>query len=118
MTEDTQTQHSEFANVALQDYKDAVARRTLLFNRVMWFLIIDAVFFFIALIWAACTIAYGNGDWHLFAAALMPGALGAIVAVMALKAVFRMPVQDGFQMQDLAPGYETWRGAASDLSGD
>ena len=107
-----------FADVALCDYRDAVNRRRWLFLGVSIFLIFDAIVFFGALFWASHSIACGHGDWHLYASALLPGGLGAIVSVMALKAVFRVPQKDGLKSEDLAPGLETWKGAVGDLSGD
>ncbi len=109
---------SEFAQLALRDYRESVLRRQWLFWGVAAFLVIDALVFFVALCWASWAIAYKDGDWHLYASALLPGALGAVIAVMALKAVYRMPKQESLQMEDMAPGYETWKGVASDLSGD
>ncbi len=110
--------NNEYAQLALRDYRESVLRRQWLFLGVAIFLAIDAAVFFLALCWASWVIAYHDGEWHLYASALLPGTLGAVIAVMALKAIYRVPKQDGLQMEDLAPGYETWKGAASDLSGD
>ncbi len=115
---DSKDNIGEFADVALRDYRDAVNRRRWLFLGVSIFLIVDAVVFFIALCWASYSIVCRGGDWHLYASALLPGALGAVVSVMALKAVFRVPQQDGLRSEDLAPGLETWKGAVGDLSGE
>jgi hypothetical protein len=108
----------ELSRITLRDYHDGVRRRQWLFLGVSIFLVVDALVFFAALGWASWMVGARGADWHVYASALLPGALGAVLAVMSLKAVYRMPQSEGLQSEDLAPGYETWKGTATDLSGD
>ena len=109
--------NDSLADVALRDAHNAANRRHWLFIGVSVFLVVDALAFFLALIWASWSVSNGR-DWHVYASALLPGALGAVIAVMALKAVFRVPRNGGSDMDDLSPGLESMKDMTREFSGD
>ena len=111
------TENDSLADVALRDAHNAANRRHWLFIGVSVFLVVDALAFFVALAWASWSVFHGK-DWHVYASALLPGALGAVIAVMALKAVYRVHRNDGPAMDDFAPGLGNMKDMTRELSGD
>ncbi len=117
MTEQEKNEDTNLLDVALRDAHNAANRRHWLFIGISIFLVVDAIAFFVALFWASWSVSNGK-DWHVYASALLPGALGAIIAVMALKAVYRVPQNGGSDLDDLSPGLGNVKDMTRELSGD
>ena len=85
-------------NLVLKEYQEANRRRKILFWGIVGFLALDALAFFVLLFWVFCLMANNEGaDWHLMGFAVIPGALLATIALMAMRAVFNLGGKQGVQ---------------------
>ncbi len=84
------TPEDDGANIALEAFRRAERRKHLLFLGVSVFLIINALCFFILLFCSFWLVAMYDKDWRIFLAAVIPAAIGAIISVMALRAIYQI----------------------------
>ncbi len=103
-------------DLVLDEFQEASIRRWWMFWGVVVFLVLDAVVFFVLLSWVFCLVAFRGGDWHLMGFAVIPGALLATIAIMAMRAVYNVSGKVGAQeISSLMQTIQNERGG--DLSG-
>jgi len=81
----------------LEEFQESSKRRKWMFWGVIVFLILDAIVFFVLLFWVFCIVAFHEGNWHLMGFAVIPGALLATIAIMAMRAVYNVSGNVGAQ---------------------